>query len=87
MDLQNDDGLAADEIPDFSTLSEIMDYFHKVPFDTFRKTLDDWFLNELPNRRPDLIKQNGEVALPLGLFDLIEKIFERAEKKAQSRLN
>ncbi|MFA6083432.1 hypothetical protein [Mucilaginibacter sp.] len=79
--------LSDDESPDFSTLSGIMDYFNKVPFETFKEKLNDWFLKELPEKRPDLVKPNGDIDLPPGLFDLIEKIYKLAEEKDQSRLN
>lgn len=79
--------LAGDESPDFSTLSSIMEYFHKVPFETFKKELMEWFLKELPDKRLDLIKPNGEIDLPPGLQNLMESIFKLAEEKDQSRLN
>jgi hypothetical protein len=41
-----------------------MDYFNKVPFETFKMRLTEWFMKELPNKRPDLIKPNGEIDLP-----------------------
>ena len=79
--------LPDDESPDFSTLSGIMDYFNKVPFETFKKELTAWFLKELPEKRPDLIKPDGQIDLPPGLHNLIDKIFKLAEEKDQSRLN
>ena len=79
--------LTGDECPDFSTLSGIMDYFNKVPFETFKKELNEWFLKELPEKRPDLIKPDGEIDLPPGLQNLIDKIFNVAEEKDQSKLN
>jgi hypothetical protein len=79
--------LTGDESPDFSTLSGIMDYFHKVPFETFKKELNEWFLKELPNKRPDLINPDGEINLPSSLSELVAKIFKLAEEKDQSKLN
>ncbi len=79
--------LSDDESPDFSTLSGIMDYFNKVPFETFKKKLDEWFIRELPEKRPDLIKPDGEIDLPYGFHNFIDKLFKLAEKKDQSRLN
>lgn len=73
--------------PDFSTLAGIMDYFNKVPFETFKKELNGWFVRDLPNKRPDLIKENGDTNLPLGLQNLIEKIFKIAEERDHSQLN
>jgi hypothetical protein len=75
------------EFPDFSTLSGIMEYFNKVPFETFKKSLNEWFIRELPGKRPDLIKPNGEIDLPPDLFSLIDKLYKKAEEKDQSRLN
>jgi hypothetical protein len=79
--------LPNDETPDFSTLSGIMAYFNKVPFETFKKELNDWFARELPNNRPDLIKTNGEFDLPAGFHDLMDKIMKLAEEMDQSRSN
>lgn len=79
--------LTNDESPDFSTLSGIMDYYNKVPFETFKRELNEWFLKELPDKRPDLIKANGEIDLPAGLQNLIDNIFKLAEEKDQSQLN
>jgi hypothetical protein len=79
--------LTGDESPDFSTLSGIMDYFHKVSFETFKRELTDWFMRELSDKRPDLIKPDGEIDLPPSLFNLIDKIFKLADEKDQSRLN
>ena len=79
--------LTNDESPDFSTLSGIMNYFNKVPFETFKKELNEWLVRELPNKRPDLIKTNGEVDLPAGFHDFMDKILKLAEEMDQSRLN
>ena len=76
-----------DESPDFSTLSGIMEYFNKVPFDTFKKELNEWFLKELPNKRPDLLNSEGKTDMPPALSDLVEKIFKLGEEKDQSKLN
>jgi hypothetical protein len=79
--------LSNDESPDFSTLTGIMEYFHKVPFETFKKTLNDWFLQQLPEKRPDLISPNGKPKLPEELFALIDRIYKVAEEKNQARSN
>jgi len=79
--------LSGDETPDFSTLSGIMGYFKRVPFETFKRELTEWFLKALPDKRPDLIKPNGEIDLPSGFHNLIDKIFKLTEEKDQSRLN
>ena len=76
-----------DESPDFSSLTGIMEYFNKVPFETFKKTLNEWFIRELPKMRPDLVKPDGQIDLPPDLFCFIEKLFAVAEEKDQSRLN
>jgi hypothetical protein len=75
------------ESPDFSSLSAIMDYFNKVPWETFKKDLTEWFTKELPHKRPDLIKANGDIDLPAGFHNLIDNFFRLAEEKDQSRLN
>lgn len=77
----------SDESPDFSTLSGIMEYFNKVPFETFKKELNEWFLKELPDKRPDLIDTKGAIDLPPALSELVRKIFRVAEEKDQSNLN
>ncbi|MDP9079034.1 MAG: hypothetical protein M3O71_16520 [Bacteroidota bacterium] len=76
-----------DESPDFSTLSGIMAYFNKVPFETFKKDLNEWFLKELPNKRPDLLNPDGKIAMPPALAELVANIFKLAEEKDQSKLN
>ena len=78
---------ADDESPDFSTLTGIMEYFNKVPFETFKKELNGWFLRELPSKRPDVIDTNGAIDLPPALSELVKKIFKLAEEKDQSKLN
>ena len=79
--------LISDDSPDFNTLSGIMEYFNKVPFETFKEKLNEWFIRELPDKRPDLINCDGEANLPQSLFNLIEQIFKMTEEKDQSRLN
>ncbi len=79
--------LSNDEFPDFSTLSGIMDYFNKVPFETLKRELNYWFIRELPNKRPDLVKKSGAVDLPVGFQNLMDEILKLAEEKDQSRLN
>jgi len=79
--------ISNNESPDFSTLSGIMEYFHKVPFEVFKKELNEWFLKELPNKRPDLINLNGDVNLPPSFPNLISEIFKISEEKDQSNLN
>jgi hypothetical protein len=75
------------ESTDFNTLSGIMDYFNKVPYEIFKKDLTEWFEKELPVKRPDLIKANGDIDLPPGLQNIVDKIFKLAEEMDQSRLN
>jgi hypothetical protein len=76
-----------DESSDFSTLSGIMEYFNKVPFETFTKELNEWFLRELPNKRPDLLNPDGKIDMPPALTDLVKNIFKLGEEKDQSKLN
>ncbi len=70
--------------PDFSTLTGIMEYFNNVPFETFKMELTKWFMKELPERRPDWTKANGDPALPESFEKLIESIFQIAKLKVPS---
>jgi len=75
------------ESPNFNTLSDIMDYFNKVPFEIFKQNLTEWFMKELPEKRPDLIGPDGKNNLPPSLFNIIDNIFKLAEEKDQAKLN
>lgn len=79
--------LTNDDLPDFSSLSGIMEYFNRVPFETFKRSLTEWFEKELPDKRPDLVKANGDIDLPVGFHDFIDNILKLAEEKDQSKLN
>jgi hypothetical protein len=73
--------------PDFSTLTGIMEYFSKVPFEIFKMELTKWLMKELPGKRPDLVNSNGDPGLPEGFDELIESIFQQAELNDQTHLN
>ena len=72
--------------PDFSTLTGIMEYFHKVPFEQFKKELNEWFKSELAEKNK-LSKSAGVNTLPDNFEGFIESIFKLAEEKDQQRLN
>jgi hypothetical protein len=73
--------------PDFSTLTGIMEYFNKVPFDIFKMELTKWFMKEMPGKRPDLVNSNGDPCLSEGFNELIEFIFKQAEINNQTHLS
>jgi len=68
--------------PDFSTLAGIMEHFSKVPFEQFKKELDEWFYQSLQGRGNDLNSLNCEDTskLPDQLKLLVQQIYEEAEK-------
>jgi hypothetical protein len=57
--------------PDFSSLNEIMLQFSMLPYEQFRKELDEWFLVSLKEKGVD----GGEPLLAdlVGLVKLIEE--------------
>lgn len=63
--------------PDFSTLTGIMERFHRVPYEQFQRELNDWFTRNLLEKGMDLstLQQNGFPDLP----NLISSIYHRAE--------
>jgi len=79
--------LSNDESPDFSALSNIMDYFNKVPFEIFKRELNEWFYKEFKNSRPDLLNGNSQNDVPPEFKKFIEAIFKLAEEKDHSHLN
>jgi hypothetical protein len=66
--------------PDFSTLTGIMDYFHRVPFETFQKDLNDWFSKALLDKGidPENIQIKGHPNLS-SVPDLVSQIYHQAE--------
>jgi hypothetical protein len=67
---------------DFSTLTGIMDYFSKVPFETFKKDLDKWFIEEVNKKQAESILKEGRGNIPEGMMILIETIYRQANNKA-----
>ncbi|EHQ24757.1 hypothetical protein Mucpa_0565 [Mucilaginibacter paludis DSM 18603] len=65
------------ESPDFSTLTGIMERFHRVPYEQFQKELNDWFTGNLREQGIDLntLQEDGIIGLP----NLISEIYHRAE--------
>jgi len=68
--------------PDFSTLAGIMEHFSKVPFEQFKKELDEWFYQSLQGKDKDLNSLNCEDAskLPDQLKLLVQQIYKEAEE-------
>lgn len=64
--------------PDFSTLTGIMDYFSKVPFETFKKELDKWFIREIGKKQTESGSKEGHVNVPEDLLKLIDTIYKKA---------
>jgi hypothetical protein len=67
--------------PDFSTLGGIMAYFGQVPFEQFRRELDEWFLKGLEEKGIDLENLNGinTKDFPVDLRALIKNIYDQGE--------
>jgi hypothetical protein len=67
-----------DPKPRFDSLAEIMEHFSKVPFEQFKKELDDWFYQSLSEKGKDLNSLNCEgVSDQLKL--LVQQIYQEAE--------
>lgn len=67
------------EIPDFTTLTGIMERFAQVPYEQFQQELHDWFYNSLSEKGIDLqqLQQSGLANLP----ELVSAIYHEAELK------
>lgn len=72
--------------PNFKSLAEVMEHFSKVPFETFKKDLNEWFLNALTDQKSGLLEVNPGVNLA-GLLNFAENMFKVAEEMDQARLN
>jgi hypothetical protein len=70
--------------PDFSTLTGIMDYFSKVPFETFKKELDKWFIQEINKKQTADMLHDGHDKIPEGLLKLIDTIYMQADNLEKS---
>lgn len=73
--------------PDFSTLTGIMDYFSKVPFETFKKELDKWFIQEINKKQTESMLKKGHDNIPEDLLKLIDTIYKQAANLEQSHFN
>ncbi len=67
------------ELPEFGSLTEIMERFKSVPYDQFQKELNDWFYRNLSNPQEASDLTN---TLPIGIGNLpalVSEIYHRAE--------
>ena len=70
---------ALPEMPEFGSLTEIMERFHAVPYDQFQSELNDWFYRNLANGRDSADLQNLENSGIGKLPALVSEIYHRAE--------
>lgn len=66
-------------LPDFGTLTGIMERFAQIPYEQFQQELHDWFYNSLSERGIDLqhLQDKGFANLP----ELVSFIYHDAELK------
>ena len=67
------------EIPEFSSLTEIMERFYTVPYEQFQKELNEWFYRKLADHQGASEKQNSETSYIGNLPALVSEIYHRAE--------
>ncbi|MDR6943700.1 hypothetical protein [Mucilaginibacter pocheonensis] len=75
MDAKN----ALPEMPEFSSLTEIMERFNTVPYDQFQQELNDWFTRNLAKSQCTNSLQNLETSGIGNLPALVSEIYHRAE--------
>lgn len=75
MDAQN----ALPEMPEFGSLTEIMERFYTVPYDQFQTELNDWFQRNLANCPNGSELQSLENSGIGNLPALVSEIYHRAE--------
>ena len=75
MDAKN----AHSEMPEFSSLTEIMERFNTVPYDQFQQELNDWFKRNLVKSQGVEALQNLESSGIGNLPALVSEIYHRAE--------
>jgi len=75
MDAKN----AHPEMPEFSSLTEIMERFNTVPYDQFQQDLNDWFKRNLAKSQGTESLQNLETSGIGNLPALVSEIYHRAE--------
>ena len=70
---------ALPEMPEFGSLTEIMERFYTVPYDQFQRELDDWFKRNLAKTQGGDSLQNLENSGLGKLPALVSEIYHRAE--------
>jgi hypothetical protein len=75
MDAKN----ALPEMPEFNSLTEIMERFNTVPYDQFQKELNDWFYRSLASHQEMESQENLEHSGLGKLPALVSEIYHRAE--------
>lgn len=70
---------ALPEMPEFSSLTEIMERFNTVPYDQFQRELDEWFKRNLAKTQGGDSLQNLENSGLGKLPALVSEIYHRAE--------
>ena len=66
-------------MPEFSSLTEIMERFNTVPYDQFQRELDEWFKRNLAKTQGGDSLQNLENSGLGKLPALVSEIYYRAE--------
>lgn len=66
-------------MPEFSSLTEIMERFNNVPYDQFKQELNDWFYRNLAQSQEGSNLQNSENSCIRNLPALVSEIYHRAE--------
>jgi hypothetical protein len=67
------------EMPEFSSLTEIMKRFNTVPYDQFQQELNDWFKRNLAKTQSAESLQKLESSGIGNLPALVSEIYHRAE--------
>ena len=75
MDAKN----AHPEMPEFNSLTEIMERFYTVPYDQFQQELNNWFSRSLAKSQSTEALQNLESSGTGNLPALVSEIYHRAE--------
>lgn len=70
---------ALPELPEFSSLTEIMERFKTVPYDQFQKEVNDWFHRNLGKSLEGSELQHLENSCIGNLPALVSEIYHRAE--------
>ncbi|MEZ2334721.1 hypothetical protein AB6735_03765 [Mucilaginibacter sp. RCC_168] len=75
MDAKN----ALPEMPEFNSLTEIMERFNTVPYDQFQLELNEWFTRNLAKSQGAEELQNLDTSGIGNLPALVSEIYHRAE--------